>query len=41
MCIRDRIWEPAEQHLAGVLETADGPLPDPAASFYKRYGGLR
>lgn len=35
------IWEPAEQHLQGVLENADGPLPDPDASFYKRYGGLR
>lgn len=35
------IWEPAEQHLQGVLETADGPLPEPDASFYKRYGGLR
>jgi len=35
------IWEPAEQHLQTVLETAEGPLPEPDPSFYKRYGGLR
>ncbi|MEH6825072.1 MAG: phenylacetic acid degradation operon negative regulatory protein PaaX [Motiliproteus sp.] len=35
------IWEPAEQHLQATLENADGPLPEPDARFYQRYGGLR
>lgn len=30
----------AEEHLSRVLETAEGPLPDPAPYFYKRFGGL-
>ncbi len=30
----------AEQHLTRVLQTAEGPLPDPAPYFYKRFGGL-
>ncbi|WP_353179131.1 MULTISPECIES: phenylacetic acid degradation operon negative regulatory protein PaaX [unclassified Salinisphaera] len=30
----------AETYLAEVLETADGPLPEPAAYFYERFGGL-
>lgn len=30
----------AEQHLTAVLETADGPLPEPAAYYYARFGGL-
>ncbi len=32
--------EPSEQYLSGVLETADGPLPEAASSLYKRFGGL-
>lgn len=31
---------PAERHLMSVLETADGPLPEAAAYFYARFGGL-
>lgn len=31
---------PAEQWLATVLETADGPLPEAGAGFYQRFGGL-
>lgn len=30
----------AERHLGAVLETAEGPLPEPAAYFYRRFGGL-
>lgn len=30
----------AEQHLTDTQETADGPLPEPAPRFYKRFGGL-
>ena len=30
----------AEQHLTNTQETADGPLPEPAPRFYKRFGGL-
>ncbi len=29
----------AEQHLMDVLETMDGPLPEPAPYFYGRFGG--
>ena len=29
----------AEQHLMDVLETKDGPLPEPAPYFYSRFGG--
>ncbi|OMH38344.1 phenylacetic acid degradation operon negative regulatory protein PaaX [Motiliproteus sp. MSK22-1] len=35
-----RLWRSAEEHLDMMLETAEGPLPKPNASFYKRYGGL-
>lgn len=31
---------PAERHLLAVLRTADGPLPEAAAYFYARFGGL-
>lgn len=31
----------AEEHLVNVLETADGPLPPAAESFYRRFGGLQ
>ena len=34
------IQEPAERHLTGLLETADGPLPDASTYFYDRFGGL-
>ncbi|MDD5249513.1 MAG: phenylacetic acid degradation operon negative regulatory protein PaaX [Rhodocyclaceae bacterium] len=30
-----------EEHLMTVLETADGPLPRAAQSFYSRFGGIR
>ncbi|QBF26635.1 phenylacetic acid degradation operon negative regulatory protein PaaX [Pseudomonas tructae] len=30
----------AEQWLESAMETADGPLPDAAESFHKRFGGL-
>lgn len=31
----------AEEWLADVLETADGPLPEASDGFYQRFGGLR
>jgi phenylacetic acid degradation operon negative regulatory protein len=34
------VWQQAEEHLSRMLETAEGPLPDPAPFFYKRFGGL-
>uniref|UniRef100_UPI003516464E PaaX family transcriptional regulator n=1 Tax=Pontibacterium sp. TaxID=2036026 RepID=UPI003516464E len=30
----------AEEYLSATQETADGPLPEPAPRFYKRFGGL-
>lgn len=30
----------AEEHLSRVLQTAEGPLPEPAHYFYQRFGGL-
>lgn len=30
----------AEEYLSATQETADGPLPEPAPHFYKRFGGL-
>ncbi|MBA1147457.1 phenylacetic acid degradation operon negative regulatory protein PaaX [Ectothiorhodospiraceae bacterium WFHF3C12] len=30
----------AEEHLSRVLQTAEGPLPEPAPYFYRRFGGL-
>ena len=30
----------AEQHLGRILQTAEGPLPEPAHYFYQRFGGL-
>ncbi|MCO4757495.1 MAG: phenylacetic acid degradation operon negative regulatory protein PaaX [Oceanospirillaceae bacterium] len=30
----------AEEYLSETQETADGPLPEPAPRFYKRFGGL-
>ena len=34
------IYAAAEQWLESAMETADGPLPDASAGFYKRFGGL-
>lgn len=34
------IQGPSEQYLSGVLETADGPPPEAAPYFYKRFGSL-
>ncbi len=30
----------AERHLSQILQTAEGPLPEPAPYFYRRFGGL-
>jgi phenylacetic acid degradation operon negative regulatory protein len=30
----------ADEYMSQALETADGPLPPPAAAFYMRFGGL-
>lgn len=35
-----QICQPAEQYLSASQETADGPLPEAAPHFYKRFGGL-
>jgi phenylacetic acid degradation operon negative regulatory protein len=35
------VQAPAERHLMAVLETADGPLPEAAPSYYARFGGLQ
>lgn len=35
------IYSRAEEWLARVMETADGPLPDVSESFYRRFGGLK
>ena len=34
------IYRQADVYLSEVMETADGPLPPPARSFYERFGGL-
>lgn len=34
------VQEKAEEYLSATQETADGPLPEPAPRFYKRFGGL-
>ncbi|OPX54581.1 transcriptional regulator, PaaX family [Oceanospirillum multiglobuliferum] len=34
------VTEKTELHLSSSLETAEGPLPDASAAFYKRFGGL-
>lgn len=34
------IFRQAESYLDTIFETADGPLPEPAAYFYHRFGGL-
>ena len=30
----------AERHVTAVLETADGPLPEPQPHYFQRFGGL-
>lgn len=35
------IEAPAEQHLAAIAEAAEGPLPQAAAFYFERFGGLR
>ncbi|WP_028303793.1 phenylacetic acid degradation operon negative regulatory protein PaaX [Oceanospirillum maris] len=35
------VAEKTEQHLDQILETAEGPLPNASATFYKRFGGLK
>lgn len=30
----------ADRYLTATMETADGPLPMPAATFMQRFGGL-
>lgn len=32
--------EPAQRHVMSLLETADGPVTDPAPSFFTRFGGI-
>ncbi|MEH6470283.1 MAG: phenylacetic acid degradation operon negative regulatory protein PaaX [Halopseudomonas sp.] len=39
--IYQQTWRAAEAHMDQALETAEGPLPPPNTSFYKRYGGLK
>ncbi|MDH2435964.1 phenylacetic acid degradation operon negative regulatory protein PaaX [Pokkaliibacter sp. MBI-7] len=31
----------SEAYISDMMETADGPLPEPAPTFYKRFGGVR
>jgi phenylacetic acid degradation operon negative regulatory protein len=31
----------SEQYIAENFETADGPLPEPMLTFYKRFGGVK
>lgn len=35
-----RIEEPTRRHLQAVLETAEGPLPEPHPAYFRRFGGL-
>lgn len=34
------VYEPADSYLSDAMETADGPLPPPAPTFFDRFGGL-
>jgi phenylacetic acid degradation operon negative regulatory protein len=36
-----RVAAAAERHVTAVLETADGPLPEPRPYYFQRFGGLR
>ena len=35
------VYQPADDFMSASFATADGPLPPPAAEFYKRFGGLK
>ncbi len=35
-----RVAAAAERHVTSVLETADGPLPEPRPYYFQRFGGL-
>ncbi|MBL8665384.1 MAG: phenylacetic acid degradation operon negative regulatory protein PaaX [Candidatus Odyssella sp.] len=35
-----RVAAAAERHVTAVLETADGPLPEPRPYYFQRFGGL-
>lgn len=35
------VQAPAEAHVMGMLETADGPVPEAHPSYYSRFGGLQ
>ncbi|MFC6668776.1 phenylacetic acid degradation operon negative regulatory protein PaaX [Marinobacterium aestuariivivens] len=35
------VCAPSEQYISEQMETAEGPLPEPSPSFYKRFGGLK
>lgn len=34
------VCKPADDYLSEVMETAEGPLPPPAAAYFARFGGL-
>jgi len=34
------VYGPADEHLSDIMETAEGPLPPPAASYFARFDGL-
>ena len=34
------LYRSADNYLSATMETADGPLPPPAASYFERFGGL-
>ena len=34
------LYRSADDYLSAMMETADGPLPPPAASYFERFGGL-
>lgn len=36
-----RVAPAAERHVTTVLETADGPLPEPKPYYFQRFGGLQ
>jgi len=36
-----RTYASADEFITGKFETADGPLPEPAPGFFKRFGGLK
>ncbi|NVK44209.1 MAG: phenylacetic acid degradation operon negative regulatory protein PaaX [Oceanospirillaceae bacterium] len=35
------VCAPSENYISETMETAEGPLPEPAPAFYKRFGGLK